>query len=266
MVCKNCKRLLPQQINFCNGCGAKVIKNRLTIRNLFEDFAYRYLNYDNQFLRTFLHLFTKPELVIDSYIGGTRKKYVNVISYFAIAITLSGFQIFIQQKFFPELMDMSAFAQKGQEVFMSNYMAKVIEFQSLIFVLTVPFYALISKSVFLDIKKYNFTEHLVINMYISAHFSIIGTLAVLFSLFVGVNFSAVGMAIIFLQIIYAAYCFKRLFNLNKVQILLRTLLFSVIITVVFVIITILGVALAFAFGGFDEMIEAAKAGKKVKVL
>ncbi|WAC01775.1 DUF3667 domain-containing protein [Lacinutrix neustonica] len=82
---------MPQQINYCNGCGAKVIKNRLTMRNLFEDFTYNYLNYDNKFLRTFLNLFTKPEAVITSYIDGTRKKYVNVISYFAIALTLSRF-------------------------------------------------------------------------------------------------------------------------------------------------------------------------------
>lgn len=258
MVCKNCKRLLPQQINYCNGCGAKVIKNRLTIRNLFEDFAYRYLNYDNQFLRTFLHLFTKPEVVINSYVEGTRKKYVNVINYFAIAITLSGFQIFIQNKFFPELIDMSAFTQKGQEEFMANYISTVMEFQSLIFVLTVPFYALISKLVFFDIKKYNYTEHLVTNMYISAHFSIIGTVMVLISLLLGINFSAVGMAVLLLQVVYAIYCFKRLFNLSIFKILLKTLLFLLIVFVLFIIMIILVVAIMFLTNGFDGMIEASK--------
>ena len=89
MNCKNCNLLISDKDNFCNSCGAKVIRNRLTIKSLFEDFSEQFLNYDNKFLQTFLHLFTKPEVVIDGYINGTRKKYVNVISYFAIALTLA---------------------------------------------------------------------------------------------------------------------------------------------------------------------------------
>ena len=52
-------------------------------------------------------MFSAPHRVIGEYIGGVRKKYVNVISYFAIAITFSGIQIFIVRKFFPETLDLS---------------------------------------------------------------------------------------------------------------------------------------------------------------
>ena len=85
MNCKNCDANLNQNSDYCNNCGAKVIRNRLTIKTLFSHFSEQFLNYDNKFLQTFIHLFTKPEDVIGSYINGTRKKYVNVISYFAIA-------------------------------------------------------------------------------------------------------------------------------------------------------------------------------------
>jgi len=244
MVCKNCKRLLPQQINFCNGCGAKVIKNRLTVRNLFEDFAYRYLNYDNKFLSTFYHLFTKPEAVIGSYIDGTRKKYVNVISYFTIAITLSGFQLYINNKFYPELMDMSAFAQKGSEAFLNNYVEFLKEFQSIIYMLIVPLYAMISKIVFFNIKKYNFTEHLVVNMYSSAHFSILGSVIVLFCMLLSVPLSITEMAIIPLQIIYTAYVFKRIFNLNLKRIILKTMVFLLVLLVTFILLIIAGIVFA----------------------
>ena len=88
MNCKNCNTSLIEGNDFCGFCGAKVIRNRLTIKNLLAHFSEQFLNYDNQFLKTFLHLFTKPEVVIGGYIDGTRKKHVNVISYFAIALTL----------------------------------------------------------------------------------------------------------------------------------------------------------------------------------
>ncbi len=98
MDCKNCHTNLKDTDDFCNTCGAKVVRNRLTIRNLFAHFSEQFLNYDNKFLQTFIHLFTKPEAVIGCYINGTRKKYVNVISYFAIAITISGLQMYILNK------------------------------------------------------------------------------------------------------------------------------------------------------------------------
>ncbi|AUC82244.1 DUF3667 domain-containing protein [Lacinutrix sp. Bg11-31] len=93
--------------------------------NLFEDFAYRYMNYDNQFLKTF-YLFTSPEKVIGSYINGTRKKYVNVINYFTIVLTLFGLQLFIMNIFFKDALnikDPEGFAKtQGQiQLVISNY-------------------------------------------------------------------------------------------------------------------------------------------------
>ena len=79
MECKNCKGLISLSISYCPNCGAKIIKNRLTVKNLFGSFVAQFLNYDNKFLQTFISLFTKPEKVIGSYINGTRKKYVNVL-------------------------------------------------------------------------------------------------------------------------------------------------------------------------------------------
>ena len=81
MHCKNCNTALTKTQNYCFECGAKVIRNRLTIKNLLAHFSEQFLNYDNNFLKTFLHLFTKPEVVIGGYIDGTRKKHVNVIPY-----------------------------------------------------------------------------------------------------------------------------------------------------------------------------------------
>ena len=71
--CKNCESGLHYDVNYCSICGARVIRNRLTIRNLFGHFSEQFLNWDNKFLKTFIYLFKKPEDVIGSYISGTRK-------------------------------------------------------------------------------------------------------------------------------------------------------------------------------------------------
>ena len=156
MKCKNCNTEILPDHDYCSSCGAKVIRNRLTIKNLFQHFSEQYFNYDNKLLKTFVHLFTKPEVVIEGYITGTRKTYVNVVSYFAIAITLSGLYLFIVNKFFPGAMKLPEFMQTpGQEEFQSKNMAFVQEYQSLLMMLYIPFYAIMAKLVFIGFKKYN---------------------------------------------------------------------------------------------------------------
>jgi hypothetical protein len=176
MECKNCRTTLIPESNFCTACGGKIIRNRLTLKNLFEHFSETFLNYDNKFLQTFIKLFTKPEDVIDSYIDGTRKKYADVISYFAIALTITGIEWYILNTFFPNLVDMSSIAIEGQEALANKNMEFIQSYISIIMMLFVPFYALMSKIVFFNLKKYNYTEHLVIFMYIISQMSSVGAL------------------------------------------------------------------------------------------
>ena len=93
MQCKNCGNQLRTDYSYCPNCGAKVIRNRITVKNLWFDIVDRYFNLDNTFLKTFLHLFTKPQIVIEGYINGIRRKYLNPISYLGISLTLSGFLV-----------------------------------------------------------------------------------------------------------------------------------------------------------------------------
>ena len=98
MTCKNCDTRLRTDFLYCPACGGKVIRNRITIKNLWTDVLERYFNLDNTFVNTFVHLFSKPEVVIEGYLQGLRRKYLNPISYLGIALTLSGVQIFLMSK------------------------------------------------------------------------------------------------------------------------------------------------------------------------
>jgi len=146
MNCKNCNANLSEDNNYCNVCGAKTIRNRLTLKKLFADFSEQFLNYDNKFLKTFICLFTKPEDVIDRYINGTRRRYVNVISYFAIAITITGVEYFILNKFYSGFLDISNLSTKGLETFSNDIMKFVQEYQSFVLMLFVPVYAFMAKT------------------------------------------------------------------------------------------------------------------------
>ncbi len=63
MTCKNCHTELEEYDDYFKNCGGKVIRNRLTFKNLFEHISETFFNYDNTLLKTFITLFRKPEAV-----------------------------------------------------------------------------------------------------------------------------------------------------------------------------------------------------------
>jgi hypothetical protein len=263
MNCKNCNNELSTNSNFCNSCGAKVIRNRLTLKNIFEHISETFFNYDNKLLRTFIDLFKKPEKVIDSYINGVRKRYVNPISYFGLAITLTGLYLVITNKFYPETLDYSAFTAKGQEEFQKKLMNLTQEYMSIMMMLYIPVYALIARITFVGLHKLNYTELIVVFLYWQSQLSIISSVSIIITAIFGIKTSTVSMIYMPLMFLYAAYILKRLYQLSFGQIVLRTLLFLIILGVVFIIIVMIGVIIAFITGDMQQMIEAQKAAKKL---
>ena len=262
MKCKNCDLTLSIESEYCSSCGSKVIKNRLTIKNLLEHFTETFLNYDNKFLQTFIRLFTKPEAVINGYIDGIRKKYVDVISYFAIAITISGLQLFILNKFFPEAVDFTSVTQKGNEQMSKNVYDFIKEYQSIAMMINVPIYALISKIVFIKENKfkYNYTEHLVIFMYILAQTSIINSILIGIGGAVGFSIGTLSMIFGPLQLIYSGYCLKRVFDLDLKNLAIRTFIFIVVLAILSILFIAIFILVVKNNGGLEAFIEAQKKG------
>ncbi|WP_138433679.1 DUF3667 domain-containing protein [Winogradskyella algicola] len=262
MNCKNCNTELKEQYDYCSRCGAKVIRNRLTLKNLFTHLSETFFNYDNKLLQTFIQLFKKPEDVIVGYINGTRKKYVNVISYFALAITLSGLQIYVLQQFQTDisLYDLNTEIGKTQQAVFDSTYSFMTDYQSLIMMLYIPIYALIARLTFIGIKTYNYTELIVIFLYGQAQLSIcIAILTVALVPTKLISFEAFGLLTIPIMVLYFTYCLKRVYGLSFTQILLRSLLFIGILIVLFVIITIASTIIMYYNGSLDAMIEAKRA-------
>ncbi len=267
MICKSCNSTLIPSAKFCNDCGGKVIQNRLTLKNLFEDSIQRVFNYDNRLLQTFIKLFTKPEDVIGSYINGSRKKYTDAVSYFAIALTIAGLQMFILNKFFPSALDFSGFTfnEQQQAVAAQNKIKNfTIEYQSLIMMFYIPMYALMSKITFFNFKKYNYTEHLVIFLYVQAQITIVSFFYLFAMMSIGISFSTLTFYMFPLMVIYSAYCLKRLHGLSLKGIIYKFLFFILIFSVTFIIFSIAASIIYYLAGGYDELIEATKAKKALQ--
>jgi hypothetical protein len=220
--CKNCNKALKDTQKFCDDCGAKVIQNRLTPKILATQVNEQFISIDNKFLRTFIDLFKKPEAVIDGYIHGTRKKYIDVLQYFAISLTIAGFQVFLMLTFFKDGLDFnSEFLDKiaqspGNEnnPFLNTSFEDSSKYQGLIYIFTLPFSAFSTWFAYYIVgdKRYNFTEHFVLNIYYSAQtIIVISFISIIFLIF-GVNYLVASFILTLPMFIYLAIVLHRVFK------------------------------------------------------
>ncbi|WP_271782917.1 DUF3667 domain-containing protein [Aquimarina algiphila] len=250
--CKNCNQQI-ETYNFCPNCGAKKINKRITFKNLLHEFADRFLNLDNSFFRTFLHLFTKPNEVIDGFINGLRKRYINAFSYFAISITITGIYSFLAKNRLAELMN-KIFSSLPEEQIASQEIALdfTFKYQSLLNLLLIPVLALLSRLVFWNYKKYNLTEHFVIYLYAYSHIVAFMTIILLPITFWFDNIFNIMIIQFSIYIIYITYVLKRLYQINLKRTLIKTLLFFFFGVIFYLIIGII-IGLIMAHTGAMEI-------------
>lgn len=258
MNCKNCDTALSKLINYCPMCGAKIVRKRLTLKNISADVTQQFLNIDNKFLQTFIQLFSNPGNVINSFIDGTRKKYINVIQYFAIALTLVGVQVFLMNTFFEDALDISNDFFKGFEEssksqknnpFADYDFKDFNNYQSVIYTLTVPLTTLGTWFTYfiLGIRRFNFTEHLVLNLYYSAQIIIItAVLSILFLCF-GFDYLLISTAISILSFGYLFYVLKSVFKTSFWETVIHFLVFTVMYAVVIFIVMVLAALIGFVY-------------------
>lgn len=251
--CKNCDTELREDQHYCDECGAKVIKNRLTPRVIAHQINEEFLSLDNRLLRTFLTLFTNPEDVIVGYIDGTRKKYIDVIQYFAISLTLAGLQVFLMSVFFTDLMEMNLYqgldSLPGQEnnPFKDLTFDGFNNYQGIIYILGVPLSAFSTWVVFLifNDRRFNFTEHLVLNLYYSAQIIIITAILSIAFLILGLNYLIVSTLIIIPLFWYLYFVLKRVFRDEFWERVAKFLLVLIIyIVLYFLLMIIIAISLA----------------------
>ncbi len=262
MHCKNCGTQLFENSDYCHTCGAKVIRNRLTFKSICAEVNHYFFNLDNKLLKTLIHLFTKPHQVTISYIEGTRKKYVDVIQYFAISLTLVGIQVFLMNTFFKDALDMSDLytdslkdlPNQKENPFSAENMdvEKVNNYQSLIYVLSVPISAFSTWMAYYIVgeRRYNFTEHIVINLYYSAQIIIVSAVLSILFLVCGGNYLVISVFVSILTFAYLFYVLHRVFEASFLESFARFLLIGLVYAII-IGITIIVLAVIVYFLGYQ---------------
>ena len=232
MTCKNCDARLRTDYLYCPACGAKVIRNRITIKNLWTDFLERYFNLDNTFIRTVLHLTTTPEVVIEGYLQGIRRKYLNPISYMGIAITLSGLIVFLMVKS-GDAMNFDMLNNNVSTRYQEKLMDFILDYQALIFLLFVPMMTIAGWLCF-DQKRYNFAERTIIFMYALAHYSLVIFLpSIIVLFFIPEQYFIFSFIGILFMVVYTTYVIIRISKSRGVALIARLLLFYFILLILY---------------------------------
>ena len=263
--CKNCGAPLSLDQQFCSSCGAKRMYNRLNARNLLEDFSERFLNIENVFFKTFIALFTKPEDVIDGYVQGVRKRYMSAFSYFAVALTLGSIYMFLFRNWFLTETDYMDFFSgidqgMGDNAFKDSqkYIDYFLDYNSFFSFILIPLYAIISKLVFWNYKKYNFIEHIVIYLYAYSQTQIITNVLLILFIWTGIGSVIVSSLTSVIPFFYTAYVLYRVFDLTLTSLILKILLFLAILMPVSCIFFGLIGAGVYYTGTLDSFIEEVK--------
>ena len=229
MECKNCGLPLRSDYSFCSNCGAKVIRNRLTLKNLWFDITERYFNIDNTFFKTLWHLIIKPEVVIDGYISGVRKKYLNPISYIAIALTLSGITLFLMRKVYQNGSYLTDIYGNLNNDVSQKITSLTFDYSSFLFLLYIPVFTFAGWVSF-NKRAYNLSEHFVTAMYCLAQYSIFSfPFSIILLLIVPEKYFFATGPMILLMLIYNLYTINRIHHFKSSSRILRSILYTVLL-------------------------------------
>ena len=66
--CKNCAQPLHNSDKFCSNCAAKIVNQRITVKNLFSDFTNNVFGWDNKFFVTLRMLVLKPHILFKEFV------------------------------------------------------------------------------------------------------------------------------------------------------------------------------------------------------
>lgn len=274
MKCKNCNHIIENDAQFCDNCGGKIVVQRITFKQLFLEFFINVFGVDSKFFLTLRKIATHPDEVINEYLSGVRKRYVNPFAFLAVGAGLSllVFNYFaddfiainnsIQSDQIKELkqkaeLDLSSLKNTDKKQlqklqiekntaqmqlkFMDGWMKFMLRYYNLLTFVFLLIYAILSKWTYK--KPHNFGEHVVINAFIYGFLTYI-TL-IFFMLAIAIHPTIYSYSIL-IYVLFYMYAFGKFYKLSIGKSILKLLRFLLGLIVLFVSLTIVGIVVVFA--------------------
>jgi hypothetical protein len=176
-TCPNCAAPLQSSFAYCPQCSQKTFQHRLTLGHLGHDLLHFFTHADKGILVLIRDLAVRPGTVAREYVAGRRTAHYSPLSFFFVVLgvfvlTLSFFHTFERPDMFasmrenvrhiPDAVTRARMLGKLERAAQANrYMDKYANFVAIV---ATPLVALIFLACY-PRRGYNFTEHLVANLY-----------------------------------------------------------------------------------------------------
>lgn len=167
-TCLNCAN--PVIENFCGSCGQKKYK-RIDKKYIWDELQYTLFHTNKGLLYSVKNILKNPGKTAREYIAGNRVNHYKPI---LLVFVLSGIATFISFKMLNLKEVMAAYfaQQKLNSNLIADMMSFMSSYNSLLMLLCVPLFALVTKIAF---RKWgnNYFEHVVMNAYILSFYTLI---------------------------------------------------------------------------------------------
>jgi hypothetical protein len=182
--CLNCENELLTGQNFCAGCGQTATVHRLTTHDVVHEALHYFTHADKGILILIKELATRPGQVARQFIAGKRKRYFSPLSFFLL---VAGFYVFMmttlnkgshsvipaeQRAAAAKIPDqkirakvLAAFDRSDKAI---NFINHYSNFVSMFAIPLITFFVWL----FYLKGRYNYTEHLIANLYITGFTSL----------------------------------------------------------------------------------------------
>lgn len=222
--CLNCNENIKR--NYCDYCGQKTSTHRFSLKHFFiHDFVHGIFHLDKGFLFTIRELFTRPGHSIREYIHGKRTNHFNYFTTLILLLTIGYFLSKVEKVNASQLF-----------VNVTGLMKVLKDYSKITIFLVVPVYALASYVLFRKSKQ-NYTENLVINLFLLCGTLTIGFIVKIFMIVTDdiaflqlVNVVVTAMVMVYIFVFY--YQYFSVFGYKKVSLVFRALIVVVIYVVV----------------------------------
>lgn len=159
--------------NYCSSCGQKIFANRFTFKAFFEVIG-NALNFERGFIHTAIGLFQNPGTVINNYLKGKTKSYINPLNYILIITGIYAFLV-LSLKIFDSSIEASNSIVQGNNseltpdmlAYQQNIIEVIKKYLNFVPLLLIPLASLFSKWYYRKRKLY-YGEHLILNTFIFA--------------------------------------------------------------------------------------------------
>mgnify|MGYP001078525480 CR=1 FL=1 len=209
MTCKNCNNEFNRK--FCNNCGQSSKVQRINSKYLRNSIADDFFQINHGFLYTAKNLLVRPGKSLKEFFSGERKNFYKPFAFLLISTTIFLFstRLIGNKTFIDDFTGGIRLALSEKKDIIADF--SVLDFitnnQTFIFVFIVPLFSTASFIAFRK-AKLNFSEHLVLNLYITGEQLLIYSL---FS-FITDRDSLLTVLPLVLGFLFNLYVYNRFFN------------------------------------------------------